>query len=72
MPTFQVRRRVDAFVDYVANVEASSADEAAAKAYEDEAAFKWEETGVVQFDARMFVTLDPESNEIDGSQRGDF
>jgi hypothetical protein len=72
MPTFRVLRRVDAFVDYVAEVDAASADEAAAKAADDETLFKWEEVSVAQFDARTFVALDENGDEIEDTQRGDF
>ena len=72
MPMFKVLRRVDAFVDYVAEVEAGSADEAAAKADENERRFKWQREGVHQFDARLFVTLDDDGNGIESTQRGDF
>ncbi len=72
MPTFQVLRRVDAFVDYVAEVDASSADEAAARANRDETPYKWKRVSVAQFDARLFVALDDDGNEIESTQRGDF
>jgi hypothetical protein len=72
MPKFKVLRRVDAFVDYVAEIEADSADEAAAKADADERRFKWQREGVHHFDARLFVTLDHGGNEIESTQRGDF
>jgi hypothetical protein len=72
MPKFRVLRRVDAFVDYVAEVEAETAAEAADSASDDEGAYEWEETGTHQFDARLFVTLDENNNEIEATQRGDF
>lgn len=72
MPTFQVLRRVDAFVDYIAQVDASSADEAAAKANRDETPYNWKRVSVAQFDARVFVALDQNGNEIESTQRGDF
>lgn len=72
MPTFQVLRRVDAFVDYVAHVEAASADEAVAHVAKDEAKFAWSEIGVAQFDARCFVVLDQDGDELDSTRRGDF
>jgi hypothetical protein len=72
MPKFTVLRRVDAYVDYLADVEADDAEEAAllAQACEDE--FDWEESGTQQFDARGFVTLDPDNNEIEDSRCGDW
>ena len=72
MAKFQVLRRVDAFVDYIAEVEADSPEEAARKANDDEEPFDWQERGVVQFDARTFVTLDDEGSEIESTQCGDF
>jgi hypothetical protein len=72
MPMFTVRRRVDAYVDYVAEVEADSASEAAELANDDESQFQWEEEGPCEFDARLFVTLDANGHEIDGTQVGDL
>jgi len=72
MPSFRVLRRVDAFVDYLAEVEASSANEAAARAYDDETRFEWKQLSVAQFDARIFVAVDENGSEIDATQRGDF
>lgn len=70
MPIFKVRRRVDAYVDYVAEVEADTPVEAAELAYDDETAFEWEEEGPSEFDARLFITLDATGDEIDGTQVG--
>lgn len=72
MPVFQVLRRVDAFVDYVAEVDAPSANEAAARASYDETSLNWTPRSVAQFDARIFVTLDENGEEIDATQQGDF
>lgn len=72
MPKFQVLRRVDAYVDYVAEVEARDEKEAAAKAREDETIFTWTQCGVAQFDARLFVALDEDGNELGGTEHGDF
>lgn len=72
MPTFQVLRRVDAFVDYVADVDAATADEAAALACGDETLFKWKQVSVAQFDHRLFVALGDDGEEIEVTQRGDF
>lgn len=72
MLRYQVLRRVDAFVDYVTEVEAADADEAAALADRDETKFKWTRVNVAHFDARLFVTLDEDGNEIEETQRGDF
>jgi exonuclease VII large subunit len=72
MPKFQVLRRVDAYVDYVAEVEADNPTEAAELASDDESAYEWQSQGEVEFDARLFVALDKDGREIDGTQQGDF
>ena len=72
MPLFQVRRRVDAYVDYVANVRAATPQDAASIACDDEGRFRWEEEGPCEFDARLFITLDENGDEIEDTQCGDF
>ncbi len=72
MPKFTILCRVDAYVDYTAEVEADDADAAAALAREHSDAYKWEALGPVEFDARGYVTLDAEGDEIDTSRRGYF
>lgn len=72
MPKFQVLRRVDAYADYVAEVEARNEKEAAAKANEDETAFAWSPRGLAEFDTRIFVALDEAGNEVEGTEHGDF
>ena len=72
MPTFTVLRRVDAFVDYTAAVEADTPEEAAELAHEDESSYQWQEAGPVEFDDRLFVTLDKDGEEIEATQVGDF
>ncbi len=72
MAKFKVLRRVDAFVDYVAEVEASSAEEAAQRAEDNEERYDWEKVDVQHFDARLFVTLDQDGNELEHTQTGDF
>lgn len=67
MPKFQVLRRVDAFVDYLAEVEADNAKQAATIANNDEAKFAWKKSGIAHFDARSFVTLD--ANERTASEK---
>lgn len=71
MPVFTVRRRVDAYVDYVAQVEAATAAAAAERAYDEEGSFAWECEGECEFDARFFITLDGDGAEIDSTQVGD-
>ena len=72
VPKFTVRRRIDAYVDYVASVEADTPAEAAEIARDNEGDFKWEEEGPCEFDARGFVTLNAKGYEIDGTQVGYF
>ena len=68
MPVFQVRRRIDAYVDYVADVEAASPVEAAEAAKDAEGDLFWREEGTCEFDDRVFIALDEEGSEIDGTQ----
>jgi hypothetical protein len=70
MPKFKVLSRVDAYVDYVTEVEADSAEEAVDLAYDGGPEIKWEEQGVVEFDARHVVVLDEKGDEIEDYSRG--
>jgi hypothetical protein len=72
VPTFTVLRTVDAYVRYTAEVEADDADQAAQMAENHEADYTWEQTGIDEFDARSFVTLDDDGQEIEGTGTGDF
>ncbi|MBV9993872.1 MAG: hypothetical protein JO127_01540 [Caulobacteraceae bacterium] len=72
MPTFTVLCRIDAFADYVAQVDADTAEEAAKLAREDHNHYSWEHDQTAEFDARLYVTLDAEGNEIEATQVGDF
>jgi len=72
MPLFQIRRRVDAYIDYVATVGGSDAREAAEFAQDNEDRFVWEAEGQCEFDARIFIALDAEGCEIEESQCGDL
>ncbi|HTX50052.1 MAG TPA: hypothetical protein VME40_11765 [Caulobacteraceae bacterium] len=72
MPKFKVLRRVDAYLDSVAEVEADDAEEAAMLAENNEGDYEWEELGPVGFDARGFVTLDRRGAEIDRTRTGYF
>ena len=51
MPRFRILSRIDAYVDYVAEVEADNAEEAVDLAYERLVEIAWEKEGVVEFDA---------------------
>lgn len=70
MPTFTVLSRVDAYVDYIAEVEAASPSEAADLAYDGDPSVVWEKSGIVEFDARHVVTLDADGEEIESTARG--
>jgi len=72
MPKFTVLRRVDAYVDSTAEIEADDAEDAAMLARERADDYDWEELGTVQFDARGYVTLDAKGDEIDATRCGDF
>ena len=72
MPTFTALFRVDAFVDYLAEVEADDAQAAADLAYDGGSGVVWEERSIVEFDARRVVTLDADGEEIEPTARGDL
>jgi hypothetical protein len=72
MPTFQVLCRIDAYADYVAEVDADSADQAAALASDEHNTFTWKPDGVAEFDARVYFTLAPDGSEIERTKVGDF
>jgi hypothetical protein len=69
---FEVLCRIDAYADYVASVEASSAQQAAERAAEDHGSYRWESRGTQEFDARLYVTLDPRGWEIEDTEIRDF
>ena len=68
MPVFIVRRRVDAYVSYVAEVRARSPRNAAELASEDEAAYAWQEEATDEFDARVFIALDEQGFELEATE----
>jgi hypothetical protein len=72
MPKCTVLCRVDAFVDYTAEVEADTAEEAAYLAQEDSGSLEWTNVGETEFDARVYVALDANGVEIESTQCGDF
>ncbi len=72
MPVFNVLRRVDAFVDYVSQVDAADEKAASEAALRDEDGLKWRRVGEHEFDARLCVTLGPDGKEIESTQVGDF
>jgi hypothetical protein len=70
--TFEVLCRIDAYADYVARVDADTAEEAAELAYDDHGAYEWECRGTQEFDDRLYVTLDAEGSEMEGTEIGDL
>jgi hypothetical protein len=72
VPTFTVLCRIDAYADYVAEVEADNAAEAAELARENHGDYKWEYDQTAEFDDRLYVTLNDDGDEIEGTLVGDF
>ena len=72
MPKFHVLCRIDAFADYVAEVVADDADEAALLAQEQDSKYVWVADGVQEFDARLYVTLRENGSPNEKTQIGDF
>ena len=70
-PRFSVLCRIDAYADYVAVVEANSPEDAARLAADEPEAYRWEFQQTAEFAARMYVTLDDNGNEIDGTEVDD-
>jgi len=70
MPRFTVLSRKDAFVDYIAEVEAPDAQAAVDLAYDGGPGVVWEEYGVVEFDASHVVALDDDGLPIESTARG--
>lgn len=70
MPIFKVLTRVDAFVDYIAEVDAASAEDAVELTHREDRIGK--RVGVTEFDARRVVALDHQGKEIESTARGDF
>ncbi len=70
--TFQVLCRIDAFADYVAEVEADDPEAAAKLARDNHADYIWEHRSTPEFDARLYVTLDADGDEIERTRIGDF
>ena len=72
MPKFNVLSRVDAFVDYITEVEAENADEAAQLAFGGDPSVIWKLQGVSELDDRRVVTLDTNGEEIEATAQGDL
>lgn len=67
----QVLKTIDAVVRYVAEIEAETPEQAAKLAYESEEKAKWEFDSTTEYDARNFVTLDADGNEVEETKQGD-
>lgn len=72
MPTFTVLCRIDAYADYLAEVEADDAAQAAELAQDNHGDYKWEHDQTAEFDARFYVTLDARGREIESTHVGDM
>jgi len=72
MGRFLVLSRVDAFVDYMAEIEADDADEAAQIAADGGEDVVWKRQGVTEFDSRRVVTLDVDGEEMEATAQGDL
>lgn len=72
MPKFTVLCRQDAYIDYIAEVEANDAEEAAWLANTASSDYKWVRQGESEFDDALFVALDAEGNEIMGTECGKY
>ena len=68
MPKFKVLCRRDAFIDYVAEVEANTAEQAAQMASDDPDEFQWRREGDQEFEAKVYVTLGADGFEIDSTE----
>ncbi len=64
MAKFRILRRVDAWIDYVAEIEAASADAAARRAYEGDASLTWSCIGHEEFANSRIVALDEDGEEL--------
>jgi len=71
VPTFTVLCRIDAYADYVAEVEADDAEEAAMLARANHGDYNWEHDRTLEFDDRYYVTLDEDPAHIEGTRTGD-
>jgi hypothetical protein len=66
MPTFRVLRRVDAWIDYLAEFEAENAEAASLLAQQSDHV-AWQRAGEAEFWNARFVALDASGNEIEES-----
>ena len=72
MAAFSVLCRIDAYADYIAEVEADTAEEAAELARENHGDYKWEHDQTAEFDDRCYVTLSADGVTIEVTRVGDY
>ena len=72
MPSFTVLCRIDAYADYVAEVEADSAEEAAELARDNHEDYKWAYDQTAEFDDRYYVALNADEEPIEATRVGDY
>ena len=72
MPKFNILCRVDAFVDYVAEIDADNAEEAARLAQKGPDCYDWVKKDFEEFPARLYVALTPSGDPIENTQIGNF
>ena len=72
MAIFKVLRRVDAFALYTAEIDADDEASAVKIARENDEIVEWNRSGLLTFDAREFVALDPNGLPVLGTTSGDF
>ena len=69
MAKFRVLRRVDAWIDYIVEIDADNPDEAARAAHRCPALFAWVRAGEEEFPNTLFVALDEQGCELAQTQR---
>lgn len=69
MPKFKVLRRVDAWIDYVSEVDAATAAEASEIACARPANYVWARIGEEEFANAIVVTIDEAGGEVPDTQR---
>jgi hypothetical protein len=72
MPKFTVVCRIDAYADYVAEVEADNDEDAAEMAWDSHENYIWVSDGTQEIDDRIYMTLDADGEANDGARVGDF
>ena len=68
LKNYKVLCRIDAYADYVTVVMAESPQDAAELARENHPDYVWEHEHTAEFDACLYVTLDKNGHEIEGTE----